>query len=50
MCSAQALFFQIFVKAKRGKSITIWVNNLNTINEVKAKIAFKENIPEEDHD
>ena len=43
--SAQAPYFQIFVKGKGSKNITIWAKASDTIDDIKCKIAFEENIP-----
>ena len=40
--------FQIFVKAKQGKSTTIWTLSSDTINEIKEKIALKEGLEMKD--
>ena len=45
MSSAQAPHFQIFVKGNRGKNTTLWVTALNSINDIKDKIALKDLIP-----
>ena len=46
MCSlAQAPYFQIFVKGKLGKNMTIWVQSTDKVNDVKRKLSSKDNIP-----
>ena len=46
MCfPAQVPYFQIFVKVKDGKSTTLWTKGSDLVNDIKCKIAFKEQIP-----
>ena len=36
---------QIFVKTMTGKTITLEVKSFDTIDQIKRKIEYKENIP-----
>ena len=40
--------FQIFVKGKNGKTTVLWVTPLDTVNDIKGKIAAKDFAPLKD--
>ena len=42
---SQTSSYQIFVKGKNGKSTVLWVRSLDTVDEVKDKIAEKTGLP-----
>ena len=43
--SAQVPYFQIFIKGKNGKSTLLWVKGSDLVDDIKCKIAFKDQIP-----
>ena len=43
MFPTQVPYFQIFVKS--NKTITLWVKGSDLVDDIKCKIAFKEQIP-----